>query len=346
MASSGPILRRVAVTAAGLVLSGHAVTARPGPVNTAQNPIAVSALRSYAEGRHDEAANGIRTLLPLPNLVREIERTISRSTNEAGVPAAAFRHAAVALTLETAAGVALAQPREATDAVEWACEIVRKTEPDDAFARRWQLAALAVFSAALLPDVLEDHLDHASAFYDDEPRARLAAAIAAEQRTAPALAAGRPDRRGDIERAMERLRALVEMPAIRHEALARLGRLQTTAGDLEDARSTLTSAGDGARDPDVRYIASLFLGMVEARLGRAAEARAQYEQALAARRGAQSATIALATLLATSGERQAAGELIEPLVASSAPAGDPWWSYWMGDFRLWFPLRDAVREVV
>lgn len=347
MASRAPIAHYVsAAVALTLLLPGRALTVGPLPSDPAQNPVAVASLQAYVEGRHDEATNGLRSLLPLPNLVRELERAVDRSGDDTGVPVAALRRAAAGLTLETAAGVVLAQPREAIDAVEWACGIVRKGAAEDEFATRWQMAALAVFGAALLPEVLENHLDHAGEFYAGQPRARLAAALAAEQHTAPALAAGRPDRRGDVERAIERLRPLADVPEVRHEALARLGRLQTTSGDLEGARETLTAAIDGARDPDVRYIGSLFLGVVGERLGRPAEARTHYERALAARRNAQSATIALATLLATTGDRTAADALLSPLVTSPAPAGDPWWSYWMGDFRLWFPLRDALRETV
>ena len=77
----------------------------------------------------------------------------------------------------------------------------------------------------------------------------------------------------------------------------------------------------------------LVRGQVLRALGRTDEAVAAFRAALAAWPGAQSARVALMTLLVSRGDRDGAGALAEAAQTASDDDFDPWWTYWLGDFR-------------
>ena len=50
------------------------------------------------------------------------------------------------------------------------------------------------------------------------------------------------------------------------------------------------------------------------------------------------------TLLVDRGEMEEAFAIAEAVQTSTATALDPWWLYWLGDFREYSDLRSKLRE--
>ena len=82
-----------------------------------------------------------------------------------------------------------------------------------------------------------------------------------------------------------------------------------------------------------------------ARVGRSDDAVAAFRAALATWPGAQSARVALMTLLVNRGDREEAAALAEAALTASENQFDPWWTYWLGDFRAYPAMLDKLREL-
>ena len=80
-------------------------------------------------------------------------------------------------------------------------------------------------------------------------------------------------------------------------------------------------------------------------LGRSDDAAAAFRAALATWPGAQSARVALMTLLVSRGEREEAAALAEAAQTAPDSEFDPWWTYWLGDFRAYPAMLDKLREL-
>ena len=99
-------------------------------------------------------------------------------------------------------------------------------------------------------------------------------------------------------------------------------------------------------DPYVLYLTDLVRGQILRARGRPDEAAKAYRDALTTWPGAQSARVALMTLLLSRGDRQEAAKLAE--AAETAAAGnqfDPWWTYWLGDYRVYPAIVAKLREI-
>ena len=67
--------------------------------------------------------------------------------------------------------------------------------------------------------------------------------------------------------------------------------------------------------------------------------------ALAEWPGAQSARIGLMTLQLSRGERQEAASLAEAAETAPTDQFDPWWTYWLGDYRVYPSIVAKLREM-
>ena len=98
-------------------------------------------------------------------------------------------------------------------------------------------------------------------------------------------------------------------------------------------------------DKEVQYFSQLIRGQILRALGRSDDAVAAFRAALATWPGAQSARVALMTLLVNRGEREEAAKLAEATQTASENEFDPWWTYWLGDFRTYPAMLDKLREL-
>jgi hypothetical protein len=106
-----------------------------------------------------------------------------------------------------------------------------------------------------------------------------------------------------------------------------------------------TPAPGAPVDPVVAYLGHLFRGRVLDTLDRPADAAAAFREALAIAPAAQSARIGLMTVLLRQGDRRGA-ELQAEAVQVPASSIDPFWLYWIGDYRHYPAMVQQLREHV
>jgi tetratricopeptide (TPR) repeat protein len=150
-----------------------------------------------------------------------------------------------------------------------------------------------------------------------------------------------------LQRAEQLFRGALSADPALIEARVRLGRVLFDQGRLDDARSELERARREGGDGFVSYLAVLFLGKVQERLGRVADARASYEAAIDLVPYALAPRLALSRLLVREGQRASALERLDPAM----PAGrwtlerptDPWIRYRVGARP---DVPDLIRRLV
>ena len=253
--------------------------------------------------------------------------------------------------------------------IEWGCQLLRRQEKPSPVERWWQLAALAVAQRSEDPQFLigdtkiglgrlageigntQDeikHLDHVTERFPNEMRFILAQGIARDRDL--------PDD------AMKAYRALENDPDVGGEALMRFGAMQMPRrggpsihfiGD-EDRRKPSSDAALKAleqveartRDPYVVFLARYFTAQLFERQRRLGDAEAAYRGAVAAVPHAQSATIALASLLFRDGRRSEAEKLTADMLAVEPRPVDPWRTYIHADDRFWPQLIARLRQEI
>jgi Flp pilus assembly protein TadD len=94
-------------------------------------------------------------------------------------------------------------------------------------------------------------------------------------------------------------------------------------------------------------LTDLVRGQILRTRGRPEDAAKAYRDALTAWPRAQSARVALMTLVLSRGDRQQAAQLAE--AAETEPASgnefDPWWTFWLGDYRAYPAIVAHLREI-
>jgi tetratricopeptide (TPR) repeat protein len=118
------------------------------------------------------------------------------------------------------------------------------------------------------------------------------------------------------------------------------GRVQVLRGhDAEGARF-LRPLADSAADPDISYLATMFLAAMQQRHGRLADAETLYRAAADKYPASQAPYVALSELLQTLGRADEARSVLLRLLATPAPRRtDAWWWY------LAEPIGEASRRI-
>jgi len=241
--------------------------------------------------------------------------------------------------------------------IEWGCERLRRRDTPLRMERWWQLAALAVAQRSEDPQFLvgdpsigggigsaeivniQDeikHLEHTRPRFPAEMRFVLAEGIARDRVW--------PDDAARVYRALE------DDPDVGGEATMRLGAMQVMGrsrnASTSDALARLEKAETLTRDPYVVFLARYFKGRVQERQRRTQQAEAAYRGAVAAVPHAQSATIALASLVFRDGRRSDAQRLIRDMLTADPRPADPWRGYVHADDRFWPQLITRLREEI
>ena len=241
--------------------------------------------------------------------------------------------------------------------IEWGCELLRKDSTPRPIERWWQLAALAVaqraedtqflvgdpkigaakadrdagIAAGEIGNLADEikHLDHVWNRFPEEKRFVLGQGIARDREW--------------HEDAVTAYRALENDPILGGEALMRLGAMYMRLRNVPAALKALERAQTLTRDPYVVFLASYFSGQIYERQPNLELAEQSYRTAAAAVPHAQSATLALASILARDERRAEALRLVrEMLDAEPAPA-DPWRRFVQADDRFWPLLIRKLR---
>jgi tetratricopeptide (TPR) repeat protein len=236
--------------------------------------------------------------------------------------------------------------------IEWGCALLRQSPEPRAIERWWQLAALAVAQRSEDPQFLvgdtkigkgigageigntqDDikHLDHAEKRFPAEMRFILAQGIARDR-----------DWFDDAEQAY---RAIAGDTRTGGEAMMRLGAMQMRLRKPVDALKSLEKAQQITRDPYVIFLSHYFSAKIYEQQPNMKLAELEYRRAVAAVPHAQSATLALAALLAADGRRAEANRLVTEMLAAPRPL-DPWRRYVHADDRFWPMLIERLRAEI
>ena len=269
--------------------------------------------------------------------------------------------------------------------LEWACALLQSRAAPDAFERTWLLASVALAGGvrdwAFLQSPLSPpgprtqtrgHLVHAMTRFPDEPRFRLARAIALASRVAvlPEMDAPREGeltgpaptvdvmrfvgpgvvvmdpRTTQMDYARQLFTSLVADPLVGPEARMRLAYLDLRARAYNDALTQAREAGETATDPDVKYAARYLAAQAAQAIGDLSAAEALLTAALEVRPHSQSATLGLAALRYRRGDVEPAYSLIETAFRERPTDDDPWRMFLYGDFtRLPSLVAELRRQI-
>jgi tetratricopeptide (TPR) repeat protein len=217
--------------------------------------------------------------------------------------------------------------------------VVQRPAQADAFECSWYWAEAAALTGLRQPEFGAYFVDRARGRCPDHPRLRLASALMLEQLYR---------RDGDAERARE-AHALYEQarqdPDTALEASVRAAWLSQQTGALDRAVELLGPTPPATADPQIRYLHGFVRGQILRARGDADGAAAAYREALDAWPGAQSANVALMTLLVGRGEPGEAARLAESVQGADRSQLDPWWLYSLGDFRGYTAIIRGLREL-
>lgn len=219
---------------------------------------------------------------------------------------------------------------------------VRVREPGgaDAFECWWYLTEAAALEGLFMPENALLFIPRAVQRCPASGRLHLAHAFVLEQQWLRGTTV-----EGQALDVVNRYEEAMKYPDTAAEARVRAARFLYATGEFERARTVLDAVTAPPADPELHYVSDLVRGQILAALGRSSEAAAAYRAALATWPAGQSARVALMALLVTTGDRQGAAELAEAAQSAADNQYDPWWTYWLGDFRVYPAILERLREL-
>ena len=221
---------------------------------------------------------------------------------------------------------------------------VRQPEGADAFECSWLWTEAAAFEGLFMADSAMLFVPRAVERCPGEARLQLAYAIISEQQWLRGSVGA--DEESSI---LDRYQAAIKSPDTAPEARMRAAWFLCRIGRLDEALSLADVGPPGGTDPYVLYLTDLVRGQILRARGRPEDAAKAYRDALTIWPGAQSARVALMTLVLSRGDRQEAAKLAEAAEteaeAASVSQFDPWWTYWLGDYRVYPVIVAKLREI-
>jgi tetratricopeptide (TPR) repeat protein len=219
-------------------------------------------------------------------------------------------------------------------------DLVEPTPASDSAVRDWYRASSALLLRNLQLQI--NHTERALRLFPDDPvmltlggsvyEALASAQVQAFVKSATlprdiVLRVGSP--RAELGRAEPLLRRAVSIDARAYEARVRLGRVLSLRERHADALSELRRL-DPSAPPLLQYYASLFIGDAAEALGRADDARVEYERAAQLYPLAQAPRFALSQLASATGDATHAADALERLLSKPdpSPEDDPFWTYY------------------
>jgi hypothetical protein len=219
---------------------------------------------------------------------------------------------------------------------------VRVREPNgaDDFECWWLVAEAAALESLFKPDSALVFIPRSLQRCPNNARLHLAHAFISEQQ----WLAGKTTPAQDAE-VLSRYEQAMKFPETETEARVRAARFLHAAGQSERGLAVLNGIKAPAADREMRYFAHLIRGRLLAAGGRVDDAAAAFRAALTEWPDAQSAQVALMTMLVTRGRRDDAAQLADAVQKAPADQYDPWWMYWLGDYRVYPEMLAKLREL-
>jgi VWFA-related protein len=210
-----------------------------------------------------------------------------------------------------------------------------------AFECTWLWTEVTAFEGLFMADSAMLFVPKAVDRCPGEARLQLAYAIISEQQWLRGTAGANEE-----NSILDRYREAIKSPDTAAEARMRAAWFLSRIGRLDEALALANVPPPDGTDAYVRYLTDLARGQILRALGRPEESAKAYREALTTWPGAQSARVALMTLALSRGDRQEAAKLADAVEtdAGSESQYDPWWTYWLGDYRAYPAVVAALRE--
>lgn len=236
------------------------------------------------------------------------------------------RRALATFALEVAAATFTSQFPQSMRLLDWTRQrLIDATTAPGEFERHWHLASIGLIEESGDHAALELAAESALRQFPDEPRFRLARALAAELRSA---AAG-----SNWAESASRFEQAAVLDGARAEAHLHLAYIALRQDQPDRALEYLNAVGAAAADPSTTYLMHLLRGRALAAMKELSQAETAYRSALKEAPGAQSAMIGLAVALVERGEGNRANDVVDALLKNKS-VDDPWWHYWNVEYRF------------
>jgi VWFA-related protein len=216
---------------------------------------------------------------------------------------------------------------------------VRQPEAPDAFECSWLWTEVAALEGLFMADSAMLFVPKAAERCPNEGRLHLAHALVSEQQWLRGTAGSEQE-----TNILDRYKTAMKFPETAAEARMRAAWFLSRTGKLDEALA-LVDPRPTVTDKYVLYLTDLVRGQILRARGRLDDATKAYGDALATWPDAQSARIALMTLQLSRGDRQEAGKLAELTETAPGDHLDPWWTYWLGDYRVYPAIVAKLREI-
>jgi len=219
---------------------------------------------------------------------------------------------------------------------------VRQPGGADAFECSWLWTEVAAFEGLFMTDNAMLFVPRAVERCPGKPRLQLAYAIISEQQWLRGSVGANEE-----NSILGRYQAAIKSPDTAAEARMRAAWFLCRIGRLDEALALAAAGPPVGTDPYVLYLTNLVRGQILRARGRPEDAAKAYRDALTIWPGAQSARVALMTLALSRGDRQEAAKLADAAEteAASDTQFDPWWTYWLGDYRAYPVIVARLREI-
>lgn len=269
--------------------------------------------------------------------------TLLRNFRGADAPWANAPRRTAVLALELAVAALRSDNRYARDEggrllAEYNVRVRQPGEPD-AFECSWLWTEVAALEGLFMADNAMIFVPKAVERCPNEGRLHLAHAVVSEQQWLRGTAG--QDEEANI---FDRYKMAMKFAETASEARMRAAWFLSRIGKLDEA-SALVEPRPTIKDEYVLYLTDLVRGQIFRARGRLDDAANAYRDALATWPGAQSARVALMTLQLRRGDRQDAGKLAEAAETAPGDQFDPWWTYWLGDYRVYPAIVAKLRDI-
>ena len=310
------------------------------PAAAPSRPAAPAEVKALADAfdRGDYAGmhKGLAQTRSLPNLIRDFR------TSDSPWPEGSHRAAVFALELAVA-GLRSDHGESRNEGgrllVEYSTRI-RQPGDADAFECAWLWTQVTALEGLFMADNAMLFVPRAVQRCPNEPRLHLAYAIVSEQQW---IRGGQnASEENDIVGRYEHAMAFPETEA---EARLRAAWFLYRMGKIDRALAFCEGPVGLTADRQVRYLRELVRGQILRAANRSDDAVSAFRAAITIWPTAQSATVALMTSLVNRGEHQEAAALAEAVETAPDDQFDPWWTYWLGDYRAYPTIIARLREL-
>ena len=338
----------------------------------------IALLETYAAGQHDDAIKNAAALRDLgPLRLQFVQQTPGWIASDPA-RAEARRAAVAAFLVELTAARLEDDWGRLSDLIEWTCaQLLRTSGPPTEFERRWHMATTALAGRARtrvwllgpyarLPHqkprkIQKDdppsplHLMHAIERFPEDPQFQLARVVAwLWGRDSEPARNMRADWQRNIDRwesssrpaqleATTALEPLTRVPEVAAEAWLRTGLIEVTVSDHAAALKAFEAAQPLAQTTQLKYLSHFLAARSLEALRKPDDAIGQYRRALDIVPGAESGTIALASLQFLRGETESSIAMISETFGKTVTKTDPGRLVGYGLYLHWPEIKAAMR---